>query len=339
MPARDFFTFCTSLKPLELKALGALSHVRHVAEGETVYAVKDPAEALYIINRGVVEVVKPESEHASAYLVRGDVFGDVEVLLQLPREQLARGCEPVSLQCFRTEDLDELLQRVPAFFRYLYEQAALRLLHAREQAGTQSRSLQLSGSLANFDLVTVYQTIVNSSQTGELTILDEKGGPISAFFFEAGQPRRGRFGHLTGEEAFWQLFLTENLRGTFSFHSAPEGTEASAAPDEITRNATDMLIHAMQGRDEFHALRSKMPGLSTLITRQKQHLRHDQADVASATTLMEQIWQQTETAPVRLPDLFSECSVSELKLYRAVQTLVSTGHFTLSEAERAQKVG
>jgi signal-transduction protein with cAMP-binding, CBS, and nucleotidyltransferase domain len=57
---RDFFGFCTTLKPLELKALGRLSEVRHLEEGEIVYSPGDPADSLYIINRGLVEVAGPD---------------------------------------------------------------------------------------------------------------------------------------------------------------------------------------------------------------------------------------------------------------------------------------
>ena len=57
MADRDFFAFCTSLKPVELKAMGELTSVVHLSEGEVVYSANDPADALYIINRGVVELV------------------------------------------------------------------------------------------------------------------------------------------------------------------------------------------------------------------------------------------------------------------------------------------
>ena len=96
----------------------------------------------------------------------------------------------------------------PSFFQYLSEQLAFRLAQARDLALAQSHCLELSGSLSNFDLVTIYQTIVNSSQTGELRISNEKSDLISALFFEKGQPRCGQFEHLTGEEALWQLFLS-----------------------------------------------------------------------------------------------------------------------------------
>src|SRR6478736_3213397 len=216
---RDFFAYCTSLKLLELKAIGELSRVRHLAEGETIYSTGDPGDALYIINRGVVEVNQPSAEKSApaTYLSRGDVLGDVESLSGLPRKQQARTCEPVSLQCFRVKDFPELIRRVPSFFHFLSSQLAQRLAQARDLAMAQSHCLELSGNLAHFDLITVYQTIANSSQTGQLRISNTNGELVSSFFFEQGQPRGGQFEHLTGEEAFWQLFVNEQLTGTFTF--------------------------------------------------------------------------------------------------------------------------
>ncbi|MEY2577684.1 MAG: hypothetical protein QOI49_508, partial [Verrucomicrobiota bacterium] len=71
---RDFFSYCTGLKLLELKAVGELSHVRHLGEGETIYSTGDPGDALFIINRGVVEVIQPTAQTSApaAYLSRGD---------------------------------------------------------------------------------------------------------------------------------------------------------------------------------------------------------------------------------------------------------------------------
>ena len=204
MPAGDFFAFCTSLRPLELKAIGALSQVRHIPEHETIYVPGDASDTLYIINRGLLEVVQQTGKAtitgAGTYLSRGDVFGDLEALADLPRRHTVRTCEAASLQCFHRKDFPELVRRVPAFFRYLSESLAARLVRAHDAVPCQSNCLELSGNLANFDLVTVYQTIVNSSKTGELSIRNEGGELISAFFFECGQtqirtvpaPHRGR---------------------------------------------------------------------------------------------------------------------------------------------------
>ncbi|PZR74163.1 MAG: hypothetical protein DLM73_08615, partial [Chthoniobacterales bacterium] len=133
---KDFFGFCTTLKPLELKAIGELSQVRHLGEGETVYSTGDPGDALFIINRGVVEVVQPSAKASAAavYLSRGDILGDVETLTGLPRKHIVRTCEPVSLQCFQRKNFRDLIRRVPSFFAYLSEQIAHRLLQANDLA-------------------------------------------------------------------------------------------------------------------------------------------------------------------------------------------------------------
>jgi len=84
---RDFFGFCTTLKPLELKAMGRLSQVRHFKEGETVYSPGDPGDTLYIINRGVVEVVQGDKEGPESYL-SAETFRRREALAELPRKYL-----------------------------------------------------------------------------------------------------------------------------------------------------------------------------------------------------------------------------------------------------------
>src|SRR4051794_21553569 len=120
MRERDFFAYCTTLKLLELKAIGELSRVRHLGEGETIYSTGDPGDALFIINRGVVEVIQPSAQKSPAtYLSRGDVLGDVETLSGLPRKHVARACEPVSVQCFPVRHFPELIKRVPSFFHFL----------------------------------------------------------------------------------------------------------------------------------------------------------------------------------------------------------------------------
>src|SRR5687767_15844811 len=74
---QDYFGFCTTLKPLELKALGELSRVQQLAEGETVYSTGDPAAAVYISSCGVVELIHPTAQPSAAAscLSRGDILG------------------------------------------------------------------------------------------------------------------------------------------------------------------------------------------------------------------------------------------------------------------------
>lgn len=342
MPNRDFFSFCTSLKPLELKALGALSHVRHLGAGKIVYQAGETADRLYIINRGVVEILGDDSAPAMVgriFLARGDIFGDAEVLTARPRRNSIQTLEAVSLQCFQQEDLAELVQRVPSFFLYLSEQLAGRLLQARETAATpQMQSLELSGSLANFDLVTIYQTIVNSSQTGELAIRDDNGEPLGAFDFEAGRIRGAQFQHLTGEEAFSQLFLGADQGGSFAFSTGPSRNDRALASDIFKREPCEILINAIRERDELEALRKEMPDSSSRLLRQKLEvelsgLRPD------LIPIVEKVWSLASGGRLCLGEIYGKLEVCELKIYEAVHQLIKTEQLLLSvETPAARKV-
>ncbi len=330
----DFFAYCTTLKLLELKAIGELSRVQHLPEGATIYSTGDPGDALFIINRGVVEVINPAAQKSApaAYLSRGDLLGDVETLSGLPRNHVARACEPVSLQCFARKDFPELIRRVPSFFHYLSNQLAMRLAQARDLAVSQSHCLELSGNLANFDLITIYQTIANSSQTGELRISNPGGELLSAFFFDNGQPHSGQFEHLTGEEAFWQLFVNEQLAGTFAFSTAEKPGKDWVHSELITKNASEMLINALQGRDEFAELKTRFAESAATVQRARSALSWPASAPPELQPVAEQIWKFVGAGPRTVPAIFRHCTVCELKVYQIVNELIETRQLVWSHA-------
>jgi CRP-like cAMP-binding protein len=337
---QDYFGFCTTLKPLELKALGQLSRVQHLAEGEIVYSTGDPGDAIFIISRGVVEVIQPSAQKSApaAYLSRGDVLGDVEALSGVPRKHVVRTCEPVSLQCFKRKDFAELIRRVPSFFHYISTHLAFRLAQASDLALTQSHCQELSGSLANFDLITIYQTIANSSQTGELRISNPNGELVSAFFFEKGQPRCGQFEHLTGEEAFWQLFVNEDLSGTFAFSTQDLPVKDWIQSERISKNAGEMLINALQGRDEFAELKQRFGVTGATLQRNKANLSWPAGAPPESKAVAEQIWELAAKGPITVLELFHHCAVCELKVYQVVEELVQSHHFVWSSLAADEKV-
>ena len=339
MPTRDFFVYCTSLPPIQRRAIGALSKVQHIPEGQTIYQPGDLPDALFIINRGIVDLLPDKSKgsaSAATLLSRGNIFGDLEVLTEVPRCDLARARQAVSLQCFERQNLPELLRRVPSFYRFLCEHLAQRLIQSREAAITQANDLEFSGNLANFDLITVYQTIVHSSQTGELSIVDERGELVGGFHFSSGDPVGGHFQHLTGEEAFWQLFLADDLQGTFTF-SSDEKKWTEPHVKTIDRRANDLLFEAIQYRDEFQALKAEMSGSSAHAGKQADHeLKPD--DLPNSRIIMELLWRCSSDRPMLLSDLFPHCSLCELKIYQTVHELVRTGRLALSSGKEVQKI-
>jgi hypothetical protein len=227
---------------------------------------------------------------------------------------------------------------VPSFFHFLSGQLALRLAQARDLAMTQSHCLELSGNLSNFDLITVYQTIANSSQTGQLRISNPSGELLSAFFFEHGQPRCGQFEHLTGEEAFWQLFVNETITGTFAFSSTELPTKDWIQSERITKNASEMLINALQGRDEFAELKQKFAETPATVQRSKASLTWPAEAPPESLAVAEQIWKRAATGPVTVEELFRHCAVCELKIYQVVDELLRSRHFVWSHEASTAKV-
>lgn len=331
MTQRDFFAYCTSLRLIELKAVGALSQARHFREGDRIYSTGDEGEELFIINRGVAELV-PEKAIKGApvtVLSRGDIFGEIGALMHLPRDHFAKACADLSVQCFRRSDFPELLRRVPSFFLFLSEKLATRLFQTTELGRSHSTALELTGSLANFDVITIYQTILHSKQTGLLTIADDEGTKISEFYFESGTPRWGRFEHLIGEEAFWQLFLHDDQAATFSFANGAANREAGGKGGALSRQADEILIHAIHMRDEFDDLRKRLGDSTATLRRKQLNLRWDESALADLQPVAEAIWQLAYSRPIALSDLSRECKFCDLKIYKAVDEMVRTDLFTL----------
>ncbi len=342
MAKNDFFSFITSLTPMEKKAIGGLSQVIHLEEGATIQPGPGRDDALYIISRGAMEVVHADPRYAAgaaiSYLSRGDMFGETSALSGLPSRNAFRACERTSVQVFRKRDFAELTRRVPGFFFHLSQALASRLVQVSDMAFMQSNCLELSGNLANFDLVTIYQTILNASQTGELSVKNDTGERVASFFFQSGQPKFGRYYNLLGEQAFWQLFLHAELTGTFAFALCEEPAADLAASHIIQRHPTDMLITALQYRDEFKELAERAPDLSCVIQRACLNLSWDHPEFEDVRALAERLWTICYNAQYTVAELYQQLAVNERDYYKTLLRLIDSAQFTILSYETPQLV-
>ncbi|HST29692.1 MAG TPA: cyclic nucleotide-binding domain-containing protein [Chthoniobacterales bacterium] len=320
----DFFAFCTSLPVTELRAIGALSSVKHYGEHDLVYSPGDESSDLFIMNRGLVEITPgPDQPGGSIVLCRGDVFGETGAFTRAERDHTARACSIVSVQCFASKNFAELVLRVPSFVLFLCENIARRLTQAR----TIEAGCELSGSLVNFDLITIYQTIVRSMRTGTLFINDERGEIVSEFHFESGRPCWGRFRHLLGEEAFWQLFIQPRKSWTFTFSRELPAHVDFKEHKTITRDAEEMLIQAIQMRDEFDSVQKELPDDTALLKRQQLNFAWSNSDLEELRPIGEEIWQVAYSQPISLADLCAHCTVCALRIYLVVAEMLRSGLF------------
>lgn len=334
MLSDDFFSFCTSLPVAELRAIGALSRVKHYAEGELVYSPGADSKEFFIINRGLVEIIPgPDLSGGSVVLCRGNIFGETGAFTCTPRDQTARAGAMVSVQCFATKDFPELVRRVPSFVLFLCEIISRRLIQTRAiEAGC-----ELAGSLANFDLITIYQTIVRSLRTGTLLINDERGEVISEFYFDSGTPRWGRFQHLLGEEAFWQLFILPRKEWTFTFSRELPVNVDFKEHKTITRGAEEMLVQAIQMRDEFEGLHGSIGNETGKLKRQQLNFAWPEGEVEALRPVAEEIWQIVYNEPMSLVELYGRCNVCALRIYQAVARMLRAGLFIMMPVEKGDR--
>jgi CRP-like cAMP-binding protein len=330
----DFFSFCTSLPVAELRAIGALSRVKHYAEGDLVYSPGDESTEFFIINRGLAEIIPgPGSPGGSVVLCRGNIFGETGAFNRMARDQAARACAMLSVQCFAAKDFPELVRRVPSFVLFLCENMTRRLIQAR----TIEAGCELVGSLVNFDLITIYQTIVRSFRTGTLFINDERGEIVSEFYFVSGAPHWGRFQQLLGEEAFWQLFIQPRKAWTFTFSRELPTSVDFKEHKSITRGAEEMLIQAVQMRDEFETLRESIGEATAMLKRQQLNFAWPASEPETLRPMAEEIWQIAYSEPISLVDLCGRCNACALTIYQAVAGMLRGGLFKLTNAEKGDR--
>lgn len=98
---------------------------RVVVPGEILFRAGDPADALYVIQRGIVDVIAA-SGVVIATLGEGDFFGEMALLDHAPRNATVRATDYCDLFVLEREAFDLVLERHPDFARYIQATAAAR---------------------------------------------------------------------------------------------------------------------------------------------------------------------------------------------------------------------
>ena len=134
------------------------------------------------------------------------------------------------------------------------------------------------------------------------------------------------------------MFLHEKLSGTFSFSIvAPENFQAH---DEtpIRRNPTDLLITALQYRDEFKHLLDEVPDPTRQLRREKLNLEWVDAEYENLRPVAEAIWQTCYSSVLSLEEACQRLPYCEMKFFKTVLLLLETGHFSLLENDQPADV-
>lgn len=204
----EFLKEHSILKVLDTRILEGISPIFgeiHYGPGQIVFRQGDPADAMYIVMQGSVEVMQGESPaKIIAYLTAGECFGEMALVHETPRTATIRVPESATVIRIPKAALKELRTRFPEVTSAVADVINLRL------AGTlpfQAPGLQ--GNLAFFDLATVIQTVIASRQAGVLILFGRSGKAVAQLVMKEGSVSHATFKHLYGERAMLEL-MTRN---------------------------------------------------------------------------------------------------------------------------------
>ena len=113
---------------------------------------------------------------------------------------------------------------------------------------------------------------------------------------------------------------------------------ADAPGPRIHRNPTDLLITALQYRDEFKGMQHELPEPDSMLRREKLNLDWSDPEYESVRGVAEMIWQLCYSTEMTLDELCQDVPVCELKFFKTVCQLVQTGHFSLVPAQHGAGV-
>lgn len=333
----SFGDFIAQLNTLHQRDFEKRCEMVTAARGDVILHQSEVPDAVYVIEHGVVEVVTqaPDGRQAGslAYLSRGDIFGELGTLLQVRRVASIVACEDVRLWRIERESFLSLLKRIPQFGFYLSMHLANRLYRTTAESIQKSYCTDFGGNLLNFDMLLIFQTIASSGEVGELRLFNDNSDLIGSFWFVGNRVENGRFAHLQGVEAVWQIFLEERVEGTFAFQA---NTEPSVPYDDAYRidlDGTDMLMQAASKRDHFQAQPEALRKLRGTLGRTAEELSwpSDDPEMSGYAATAAQVWELIARRPQLLESLWRRMNVCAYHLLVVAEHLVETGQATLTE--------
>jgi hypothetical protein len=94
---------------------------------------------------------------------------------------------------------------------------------------------------------------------------------------------------------------------------------------QIVRSTGDMLIAALQFRDELNSLKNEInPATGAKLTPHGSTLQWSGAAPEVLRPVANRIWDLVTAKPQSIGDVYRQCSVCELKIYQVVNELLSS---------------
>jgi NTE family protein len=126
----------SGIDPELCRQLAAKSRTRHLAAGQWLLREHEPADAMYVVRAGRLEVVDEAADAVIRELGRGDTLGELAMLTDSPRSASVRAARATDLITVERADFDQLLHRSPALSLALTRSLGRQLRDTRAPAPT-----------------------------------------------------------------------------------------------------------------------------------------------------------------------------------------------------------
>jgi CRP-like cAMP-binding protein len=326
----DFFTFCKKVNAKEFEQIIREGQLIQCGPDSIIYLQGESSDAFYVINDGLVEVVIADDQGLNpmpiARLTKGELFGEIGLLVDAPRSASMRVPEAATLLRFDREAFQRLISTIPSFGHYLGITLARRLQKTTMQLHFYSQARELSGSLDFFDLPTIFQTISLSQQHGVMHVFNLTAEILGEFAFINGSPVAARFEHLYGTEALLQLFLvTPHANFGFTRYNEPPIVDT---PLSIP-NVNEFTMNAVHLKDELQVLEEKLK-LSMDQPLKRVHARLDW-QYSDLQECAKAFWQSIMKEPMTLKALSTELPYCRYNILQVIDRLFETGQLAFAE--------
>lgn len=236
--------FFRVLDPKHFKEIVGHLKVQKYPKGTVILEKGSPAENLYVIFSGVVEVLNEEGVPLSS-LKEGDVFGEMSLISGDPVAATIKVVEDSSMIVVSGQNFKHLLDRFPALQLYMTRLLTQRL--AKANASRHEDEHQgVSGRLAELPPAELTQTLNMNQKTGKVLFSLSKG-PGEVIFVE-GEIVSASYDGEEDKEAFFKILLERE--GHFKF--CPVLTKEEKM-HPVLGNCLVMLLEGMKRIDEAAA--------------------------------------------------------------------------------------
>jgi CRP-like cAMP-binding protein len=233
---------------------------RSLGPGEVLFRPGDPADRMWVLLDGVVEILRSTADDPEPvpvkYLSPGESLGDIGLFTGSPRTSTGRVPERAEVLTLDRPTFLRLAESIPGFGMHVARMFALRMERYTKQIRRQARR-DLSGKVKYFDLPTVVQTLINTRHSGVLVLLDAEGETVGELLLVDGRVERACCDLLEGREAVLQAFLRAGITDFVVRAVAEPGPEeiSDVAIDEAPMN---LLLEALRQVDELARVRAAM---------------------------------------------------------------------------------